>query len=800
MANERPYGNGADYSLPESPSSFEAIRIVMSSPRAREYVEEMKRAYGDSDPQERRKLVDWLYQQIRVNPYEWGINPADFIASAAPIAPPPRVQAPPVAPPVQAPPTAPPPRVQAPPVAPPVQAPPAAPPPRVQTPPVAPPVQAPPAAPPPRVQAPPVAPPVASPVQAPPAGSRPKKGRGNRAPGVDDAEFNAQNLAALAVASKSTSDLGAALGSLASASKDSANFDDLKVSKSNETAPNDFLKELGNSAEVAETHAADDVEFLRDRSALEKAKDDAPMWLTSLAAHLLIAIILALIVTNVSVKNPFEVVSEPGFGDEVVLDEVYDPEVEPSVDQPVEIDAPVAPETETEVTDVVPDMSAFNDESASAISITETDLGSEAPFGEVDNLLGSLMGDDLSGRGENKAAALAVGGGSEGSEKAVALALAWLAEHQNPDGSWSYDLRACPTCRGQCSHSGTNASTIAATAMGLLPFLAAGNTPTTGKYKRLVAKGLNYLLDQGRETENGLSFHDGAGNMYSHGLATITLCETYAMLSTRDRSRYRNLQYAAQSALNFIEAAQAADGGWRYNPGQAGDTSVTGWQMMALKSGQLAGFAIDNGVVAGARSFLRDVVSFEYETRYNYVRGSSESPATDAIGLLCRLYLDWRADNDSLLKGAARLSGFGPNFNNPYYNYYAAQLMNNVGGAMWRKWNEETRDQLAASQILDGHERGSWFPENPDGHCQTGGRLYATSLNCMVLEVYYRHMPLYQKMESATNFPLDLPVGVKKNEESKSQSVDQTSQDAGQADDKELDDAIGDGSDEDAEE
>ena len=116
------------------------------------------------------------------------------------------------------------------------------------------------------------------------------------------------------------------------------------------------------------------------------------------------------------------------------------------------------------------------------LSVTETEIGLEAPLEEVDNLLGSLIEDDLSGRGDNKAAALATGGGSEGSEKSVALALAWLAEHQLPNGSWCFDLRYCPTCGGACGNSGSYNSNVAATAMGLLPFLAAGHTPTQGKY------------------------------------------------------------------------------------------------------------------------------------------------------------------------------------------------------------------------------------------------------------------------------------------------------------------------------
>ena len=70
----------------------------------------------------------------------------------------------------------------------------------------------------------------------------------------------------------------------------------------------------------------------------------------------------------------------------------------------------------------------------------------------------------------------------------------------------------------------------------------------------------------------------------------------------------------AQSAVNYIEWAQADDGGWRYTPKQAGDTSVFGWQMMALKSASLGGLEVDDYVIRGARNFLRDVVSFDDET------------------------------------------------------------------------------------------------------------------------------------------------------------------------------------------
>jgi hypothetical protein len=54
------------------------------------------------------------------------------------------------------------------------------------------------------------------------------------------------------------------------------------------------------------------------------------------------------------------------------------------------------------------------------------------------------------------------------------------------------------------------------------------------------------------------------------------------------------------------------------------------------------------------------------------------------------------------------------------------------------------RDMLVKNQAQDGHEKGSWFEGVNGGHGpEVGGRIYCTSLATMILEVYYRHMPIY---------------------------------------------------------
>ena len=363
----------------------------------------------------------------------------------------------------------------------------------------------------------------------------------------------------------------------------------------------------------------------------------------------------------------------------------------------------------------------------------ETDRSATAP--------GSSYRGPLSGRAaESRGWLEPKDGASEGSEKAVAAALKWLANHQMRDGGWSFNHAAAPRCQGQCRNRGSlQKARIAATSMALLPLLGAGHTQKTGEYKTTVKNGLYFLVRGMKVGRSGGSMHEPGGTMYSHGLASITLCEAYAM--THDKG----LLKPAQAAVNFICYAQdPATGGWSYEPRHGGNTSVFGWQLMALKCGQMAYLRVPPIVVKKASLFL-DSVQANGGATYGYMRPSAGS-ATTAIGLLCRMYLGWKRDNPALQRGVKKLSDWGPSNGNMYYNYYAAQVMHQWGGESWKKWNSVMRDQLVNSQSQAGHEKGSWSAAR--GHGRRGGRLYSTSMATMILEVYYRHLPIYRKQSA----------------------------------------------------
>jgi hypothetical protein len=392
------------------------------------------------------------------------------------------------------------------------------------------------------------------------------------------------------------------------------------------------------------------------------------------------------------------------------------------------------------------------------------EVGTASPFGLPGGLDGPGGLDAFKGRsGATREKLLVLDGGSQKSEAAVARGLEWLALHQAQGGQWSLDSfnhhareKLYPEGKNIVDDStglGSRRNDIAGTAFGLLPFLAAGQThkpPVIAKdqkapqkdYHKGIDAGLKYLMaKQGRDGYFG-------GEMYAHCLAAIAVCEAYGLTSDPV------LRVSAQKAVDYLVASQdPAGGGWRYTPRTAGDTSVTGWALMALKSAQMAGLSVPATTLRKVDRFL-DSVEAQSKGTYEYTSGKGETPPMTAVGLLCRQYLGVNPRNPALLAGVERLKKDPPGTtNNLYYEYYATQVMHHMGGESWAFWNQGPkgkggiRDSLIARQDQGNGKKGnagSW-PATEDFGTKEGGRLMATSLSLLTLEVYYRHLPLYRR-------------------------------------------------------
>jgi hypothetical protein len=325
-------------------------------------------------------------------------------------------------------------------------------------------------------------------------------------------------------------------------------------------------------------------------------------------------------------------------------------------------------------------------------------------------------------------------GGTTLTEAAVARGLRWLAQQQQPDGRWRLD--------------GGVRSDSAATSLALLPFLGAGQTHLSGRHKENVARGLRWLVSN--QKPDGDLRADSAGNtgMYAHGQGAIVLGEAFLM--TGDEA----LRQPAQKAIDFIVEAQYPDGGWRYEPNQElrgreqrGDTSVVGWQLMAMQSARAAKLKVPVETFEMSSHFL-DSVQRQDGALYGYQPGSQPTPAMTAEALLCRIYLGWTKTDPPLMEGVRWLLDNHPpaaDSPNVYYWYYGTQALHHVGGDEWERWNFLMRDALVSTQETRGEAAGSWAPRGE--HASAGGRVYMTSLAVCTLEVYYRHLPIFRQID-----------------------------------------------------
>ncbi len=348
---------------------------------------------------------------------------------------------------------------------------------------------------------------------------------------------------------------------------------------------------------------------------------------------------------------------------------------------------------------------------------------------------------------EARAKMLAESGGNAQSETAVERGLAWIARHQQFDsnrkyfGSWSFDLS-----RHGVSNSGEATSRTAATALALLALMGHGNTREQGEYQKAVQDGVYFLSTQAksRKTQPGYDFRDSPDSrgMYGHILATLALCEAYSLEVRKDP----NLQQLAFGGLQWILYAQDPQGGgWRYQPREAGDVSVTTWVAMLLKSAQMAGFEIPSATIVRMDQFL-DSISSEKKSKYSYQPGNPVIPSTTAMGLAARIFTGTPHNAELLENGTRLIADWGCHESDLYYDYYATLLLRHYGGPRWTEWNEEMRDYLILTQETAGKEAGSWFfTEREKNNNQIGGRLYTTSMAVMILEVYYRYLPIYQE-------------------------------------------------------
>jgi hypothetical protein len=335
--------------------------------------------------------------------------------------------------------------------------------------------------------------------------------------------------------------------------------------------------------------------------------------------------------------------------------------------------------------------------------------------------------------GSARRAAMLKNNGKEKSEVAVVNSLRWLKMQQNRNGSWCDKYPATMT------------------GLALLCYLGHGELPQSAEFGETVSKAVNWFNEQGTKFQGRLCMASSwtAGAAYEHAIGTYALCEYYTM--TRDTAVVPLLRQAVQ----YIVEGQAYDGGWRYhyNNQVASDTSVTGWQVQALKAAHLTdlGFTGLEEAMDRAMVFLRGVQG--EKGGFGYTEAGDRYPLT-GVGAFCTFL--WKQDRDPTVRkgvdyllraseSTAPVKYAGPSAN-LYAWYYNTQACLMYGGTAWDKWNRLFQDEIADSQSAEGY----WPPTG--GHVPGGleedpfltGQVYRTTLCVLMLEVFYRYMPIYK--------------------------------------------------------
>jgi hypothetical protein len=338
-------------------------------------------------------------------------------------------------------------------------------------------------------------------------------------------------------------------------------------------------------------------------------------------------------------------------------------------------------------------------------------------------------------------------GGTESSERAVELSLRWLASHQTAAGYWDADQHGSGQVKVDEQgvdrrYAGKNAD-AGITGLAVLAFLAAGYTHEEGEYAGNVERALLWLVRQ--QAENGYLGGQAShyAKHYCHAMATYAMAEAYALQS--DPTTDLRLRDPIRRAVGYIISNQnPEDGGWRYLKGQISDMSMFGWQLMALKSAELAGIAVPSDTKQQMVKFLKARSLGQNKGLAGYRENEPPSPTMTAEALFCKQMLGQRRENRASTEAASYLLQNLPRRSrwNLYYWYYGNLSMIQYNGKAWRDWNAAVRDVLVAEQVTKGPNIGSWDPKGPWG--PYGGRVYSTAMAALCLEVYARYLPLYQ--------------------------------------------------------
>lgn len=347
----------------------------------------------------------------------------------------------------------------------------------------------------------------------------------------------------------------------------------------------------------------------------------------------------------------------------------------------------------------------------------------------------------------------------------VQRGLKMLAGIQNNDGSWSNDVGNKLGSRFQVNRDGYGRPHLGVTAIACMAFMAAGNTPDRGEFKRSVAAGVSFIISN-VDPETGWISANGT-RMYEHAFCSMCLAEVYGM--THDPVILGKLR----SAIQFIVKSQNQQGAWRYVPNQQdSDMSICVCQLQALRAASNVGVIVPEDAIEAAKDYVRKSYSvrgnpgsfmyqIDWDGRSTFALTAAGIVALQSMGEydthtydvqgtngMVRRTLDLNRSIDFLTDERPDKSarGLAPgsslcNYGFWYGHYYAAQAMHQyqyVSPRAWSEWHSRNRENFLKLQ----HPNGAWTDEI--GGWDANKNAYATAMACLVLSIPRGYLPVFQ--------------------------------------------------------
>jgi hypothetical protein len=339
-------------------------------------------------------------------------------------------------------------------------------------------------------------------------------------------------------------------------------------------------------------------------------------------------------------------------------------------------------------------------------------------------------------------------------DAAIDRAIEWLAAQQRPDGSFPTIERGQPGVTGLC----------------VLAFMAHGYSPGDGRFGQQLDRATEYIVacqkqnglvarlgPEGPRITQDVANAIGEPAAYNHAIGSLALSEMYGMGQPKRAAQLKQVIEKSLAATlemqRWPKDLPVDRGGWRYVTDDGvndSDLSITGWQLMFLRSSRNAGFPVPQGPVDDAVAYVRRTFDKRYGS-FDYVIAptSHGSRAMGGAGILALAHAGFHNSPEAQSAGkwllAHPFDEYNGNDNSLVDRYHyslfnACQGMYQLGNPYWEKFFPRVVATMLAHQNPDG----SWNAESLERD-RPFGNAYTTALSVLALGAPNQFLPVFQR-------------------------------------------------------